>query len=720
MVALICVLSEVFVFNLEFWSSRGYQPITVEENDVTVGVGLQRVQDPHDPHAIVYKVIDLNTATIGYPQINQHVDNVYVPVTDVTTEAEVFSDPSHPNLETENRTMHDRRLDLRFEANDAGHRRTLKMPQVSVQGHVSQSQWIRLHLAGATTRFTIRVMSPVGATIHLGSLPVLNSPRPFIINPVRVSIYALMLLLTIVIPRIRRDWRVQAAGNTYLAYWVIAVFLGVAFTAGVTLATRPWQSLAMSSWAPDYEYQWMAQSLIKGRPTIDYPVAPALRDLTNPYDDKHRILTLRALGQSYLFDFAFFDNKYYSYFGVLPCVLFFVPYRLATGTNLAPWTVTLALTVIVAALAANMVRLAFRRWMPYAPLPLQAMAGFAGACAVQPSMALSFQSNTYAIPIASALALALGAVCLWISASMLPAASRAYWPMIIVGGVCSGLVIGCRPPMCAVIFLAPFILYPSIVERGGDRWFTLARSWIVNALAVGLPALAATLPFLWWNWIRFSGPFDFGADYQLTGTDVRATVEAGGAAKLPYMVWQGLLAPASSQDSFPFFKMVADNMDFGGWYQGYYGVEPRAGGMMFWVPLAWTSLALLSRRVRRAASLRIQVLICALMVLGVGMLGTEVVVAALAMRYLSDMAYMFVLAGVLGLAAWSAGESPAGADEDVGAGASNVAFRAGFALSVITVLLAVVATFQAGRVMELSYSNPQLFTMTEYAFAIFR
>lgn len=148
--------------------------------------------------------------------------------------------------------------------------------------------------------------------------------------------------------------------------------------------------------------------------------------------------------------------------------------------------------------------------------------------------------------------------------------------------------------------------------------------------------------------------------------------------------------------------------------------SPRAGGMMFCAPLAWTVLALLSRQVRRSTDLQIQVFICALLALGIGLLSVEVIVASLTMRYLSDMAYMFVLAGVLGLAAWSAGEESAIADEQAGASMSNVAFRAGFTLSVITVLLTVIATFQAGRVMELSYSNPQLFTMTEYAFAIFR
>lgn len=848
-VAVVLLLCEVFLFNLTYWQSRHYEPFIPDDSNTLVGTGLQRIDDPADPDGLVYKVVDNNNATIAYSQVARHVDNVYIPITDVTSELTAFSDPSHPNLHTTKYTLHNLRLNLRLEVNDGGHQRPMKLPQIGVQGQTPQSQWVRTQLYGETTKFQIRILADNDVIIHFRTLPQINVPRPFLLNPVRLAIYAFILVLTLLLPRLRRDWlaagtvadaglrggadattrgtvtrgtpglrgtaadllqgigghqgtgartlaqaaaAVGASIRTYRAYWWTVTILGVLFCAAVTLSARPWRILASSEWAPDYEYQWMAQALIDGHANIDYPVASAMHALDNVYDDKQRILTLRALGQTYLFDFAYYNGKYYSYFGVLPCVLFFVPYRLLTGGDLSPWKLNLVVGMALAALAVTMVRLAFRRWMPHAPLPLQAVVGFAGVCSVQPLMYLSFKSNVYSVPISCALAFALCAVCLWIRASLLDESSRAYWWLLALGGVCVGLALGCRPPVCAVAFLAPAILYPSIVARGrawiarhggaataaadattssrtatardgaapaatapaaasnasmtgGNPhagaarhhraqprrhadWGVLAGSWVTSGLAVALPALIVALPFLWWNAIRFDNPLDFGANYQLTGTDVAATAAAGGLAKLPYAIWQGLISPAAAQDTFPFLRVVTDTGDFGGTYQGFYGVEPRAGGMLFWVPMAWFMLAFLSRRVRRAAGRRLTVLGTTVLGLGLFVLFLDVIVASLTARYLSDMAYMFVLAGVIGLAAWSAGEEDliarAAGAESAGRSAvartSNVALRAGLVVAIATIVLAIASIYERGRVVELINTNPWLYTMTEKAFAIFK
>lgn len=882
-VAVVLALCEVFLFNLTYWQSRHYEPFIPDDSNTLIGTGLQRIDDPADPDGLVYKVVDNNNATIAYSQVARHVDNVYFPITDVTSELTAFEDPSHPNLHTTKYTLHNLRLNLRLEVNDGGHQRPMKLPQIGVQGQTPQSQWVRTQLYGETTKFQIRILADNDVIIHFRTLPQINVPRPFLLNPVRLAIYAFILVLTLLLPRLRRDWlaagtvadaglrggaaaaargtgtasstrggastadllrgigghqgtgartlaqaaaAVGASIRTYRAYWWIVTILGVLFCAAVTLSARPWRILASSEWAPDYEYQWMAQALIDGHANIDYPVASAMHALDNVYDDKQRILTLRALGQTYLFDFAYYNGKYYSYFGVLPCVLFFVPYRLLTGGDLSPWKLNLVVGMALAVLAVTMVRLAFRRWMPHAPLPLQAVVGFAGVCSVQPLMYLSFKSNVYSVPISCALAFALCAVCLWIRAALLDESSRAYWWLLALGGVCVGLALGCRPPVCAVAFLAPVILYPSIVARGrawiarhggaagagtgastadtpasartatardgaspitatahdgagaddavaarvtvardgvvvgtatartavssasmtgGNPhdgtarhhrahprrhadWGVLADSWVTSGLAVALPALIVALPFLWWNAIRFDNPLDFGANYQLTGTDVAATAAAGGLAKLPYAIWQGLISPAAAQDTFPFLRVVTDTGDFGGTYQGFYGVEPRAGGMLFWVPMAWFMLAFLSRRVRRAAGRRLTVLGTTVLGLGLFVLFLDVIVASLTARYLSDMAYMFVLAGVIGLAAWSAGEEDliarAAGAESAGRSAvartSNVALRAGLVVAIATIVLAIASIYERGRVVELINTNPWLYTMTEKAFAIFK
>lgn len=53
----------------------------------------------------------------------------------------------------------------------------------------------------------------------------------------------------------------------------------------------------------------------------------------NPYDYTARS-RIAENGATIYFDYAFYNGKYYSYFGVVPALLFFVPFRLLTGMAL--------------------------------------------------------------------------------------------------------------------------------------------------------------------------------------------------------------------------------------------------------------------------------------------------------------------------------------------------------------------------------------------------
>lgn len=708
---LACVLCEVFIFNLAFWNSQHYQPI---DSTVEIGAGLKQTGD------FTYTVTDPNTATMTFPNIDTHVDNVYIPLSDVTKGRSQMADPTVPSTQTVSTGTSNSLLSIRIETNDAGHTAAKLLPETSLNGNVPQSHWITMRLAGNSTVFSIHVTSPQGTTLHLTGNPQLNVRRPFIVNPIRIVAYLMIVIGALVAPRIRRNW-ISATDRETRAYWFAAGTLGVILVAAVTLVTRPWESLRTSTWPPDYEYQWIARSIISGHTWLDYPVSDTLQNMANPYDTDARNAAHRLSGESFLVDFAYFNGHYYSYFGVLPCVLFFVPHLLVTGSDLAPWKVVLVLGMVLAVLMVMLVRLLFARWGKDMPIVLQSLVALAAVCAVQPTMYLSFMSTIYAVPIVSGLVFVVGAVCLWLKASMMRP-GWAYWTLIAVGGVLIGLTIGCRPPMCIAIFLAPIILYRPIIRQGSqahgggdlrsgrESWQSMAGAWISNALAVGIPALFSTFPFLWWNKVRFGSFTEFGAVYQLTGHDMRVT--AGGIARFPYAIWQGLLSPASVQESFPFLKVVSNVAYFAGDYQGFYGVEPRAGGMFFWAPFTLLFFALLAKRIRRSIDGDAGVLAAVAIVMGVASLLIDISVATLTTRYLCDFGYLFAIGGVLGLIAWSRT-----AESD--AGERRIVHGFGASLSVLTVLLAIGSVFMMGRYSQLMDTNPEVFTMMRLAFSVF-
>lgn len=108
------------------------------------------------------------------------------------------------------------------------------------------------------------------------------------------------------------------------------------------------------------EYELMANSLIEGHLYLDYTPNKALDEMENPYDTQMR----RALGVHVHWDSAYYNGKYYMYFGVVPAVLVFVPYKLITGYSLASYHATQLFTALYLIGLFFLMRLISRSFFP--------------------------------------------------------------------------------------------------------------------------------------------------------------------------------------------------------------------------------------------------------------------------------------------------------------------------------------------------------------------
>lgn len=71
----------------------------------------------------------------------------------------------------------------------------------------------------------------------------------------------------------------------------------------------------------------LVDAFANGRLTLDRQVEQELLKLKNPYDWSERLEN----GTSYAWDHVMFEGKYYSYYGIAPVVLLFLPFHLITG-----------------------------------------------------------------------------------------------------------------------------------------------------------------------------------------------------------------------------------------------------------------------------------------------------------------------------------------------------------------------------------------------------
>ena len=132
----------------------------------------------------------------------------------------------------------------------------------------------------------------------------------------------------------------------------------------------------ISDWQNDSAAQYgaLAHSLLNGRLDLQRDPPAAMAEMQNPYDTAAR----QSAAPDALWDVAYYQGRYYVYFGIVPCLLFQLPFELLTGVpDLPPSLAMIVMAWLLILAVFGLVRQAAQRWFPSASaLP----AGCGGHC----------------------------------------------------------------------------------------------------------------------------------------------------------------------------------------------------------------------------------------------------------------------------------------------------------------------------------------------------
>ncbi|MFR4802239.1 MAG: cytochrome C oxidase Cbb3, partial [Eggerthellaceae bacterium] len=81
------------------------------------------------------------------------------------------------------------------------------------------------------------------------------------------------------------------------------------------------------------QYAELAKSMAHGKLYLEEEPPNWLQNMEDPYDRGARDQMVKETGENYLWDVAYYEGHYYVYFGVVPVVLFYLPFYLLTGAN---------------------------------------------------------------------------------------------------------------------------------------------------------------------------------------------------------------------------------------------------------------------------------------------------------------------------------------------------------------------------------------------------
>lgn len=303
------------------------------------------------------------------------------------------------------------------------------------------------------------------------------------------------------------------------------------------------------------QYAYLADALLHGRLWLDLPVPDALGQLPDPYDYQARKAAADDGANPIFWDHAFFEGRYYCYFGVVPALVLYVPFQLVTGqwlsTSAAVCVLGLGFIVCACLLIFRLARLFFRGQPPFGAVVL-ATCMFVGGSNIA---YLEFVSRFYSVPIIASLLVTCLGLWFWLGAKD-PAvrlwrgrsadAERLSGWRLAAGSLLMALNIGCRPQFMLACLLAFPIFWDEIARK---RTLLSASSWKLTLASLAPFAVVLALQG-WYNAARFGSPLTFGSQYNLTGFDM-TSYEQKPITTLVVLFWY-LLQPLHLEGYFPF------------------------------------------------------------------------------------------------------------------------------------------------------------------------
>ena len=425
---------------------------------------------------------------------------------------------------------------------------------------------------------------------------------------------------------------------------VLTIVFIVSFLATFHLNYNPdvFQGMKYSETVHHYhnadQFAYMGDALIHGRLDMDLPVPDELLALENPYNTQDRI----AMGSEDIplyWDHAYYEGKYYCYFGVIPIVMFYVPYELITGQYM-PTPLAIAIAGVLAIIAVCLLgrRIALR-YFPETATTLSIMVCCFVFFTASNFIYLAFVARFYSIPIVMSLFFTSLGLWFWLGSVRARDAGRhggseevVSIPLIAAGSFCMACNLGCRPQFILACLLAFPIFYRQIFKTRA----LFSKKGLGATIAAIVPFVVVFVPLLAYNYARFGSPFDLGSNYNLTGFDMTNYYQW---KKLTaWLIYSYLIQPIPFTDTFPYVATAMTEHPEYGWAPN----EPCFGGIFMLKPLLIAALlfpfCFKDLRKRHLFALMVMCLVFFVIVLIV-----DTRKAGITQRYFSDFAYYLAI-----------------------------------------------------------------------------
>lgn len=243
------------------------------------------------------------------------------------------------------------------------------------------------------------------------------------------------------------------------------------------------------------------EALINGQVELMVEPSEELKNMENPYDSTKR----DDEGVQYLYDVAYYNGKYYNYFGIAPILTSILPFRLLTGKYTHTYIFNMIYIFISIFSLYSLYKKFINRYIEKISVTNFNMGFF--ALLMASNILTLMRGAKYDIVVSCGIASIL--LSLNIILSLINSSKYKYIKLILLG-ITSALIVLSKPNLIIYYILILMFIYIYINKQK-------LKDKIIDISFILVPIGILAIFQMIINYLRFDNIFEFGAKYQLTG-----------------------------------------------------------------------------------------------------------------------------------------------------------------------------------------------------------
>ena len=602
---------EISLFNINFYTSKGNKEINLNSK-------LSEYENCEGYYTF------FTDETIELPQINEKIKNIHIKLNE-----------NNPSVITANILLTD-------EANQYYY----GTPERDIYLNVNKSQYININTAGNSEKMGLIFESEID-TVNIDSISI-NAERPFEISFLRIFCLVGILCLIYLFKPSSILYKKKLTAHEYSKNTLVTVLLclecaiviilGTINPTFMGIASKNYNSYKWDGNGIDFvrinysqhnQYDELAQAFLQGKTYIDNDDVPqSLIDMENPYDTIARSQQAKITGDSYRWDVAYFDGHYYVYFGIVPLLLMYLPFRMIFNAPFPSAVGIMAFALVFSIGVFKLLDLICKKKFKNVSVGTYLLTAltFVNCCGMT---FLVKRPDFYSVPIMTSMAFIIWGIYLWFKGLN---TDKKKISNFFLGSLCMALSVGCRPQSVLICGVAlPLFLGYFFKDK-----FIFKKQGIKELVTLAIPFVVVASGIMYYNYIRFSSPFDFGSAYNLTTNDVTRRGFSLGRTGLGIFTY--LFQTPAFNATFPFIQEVSIETN----YIGKTISENCFGGLITSLPLLWFGFALPKVK-STLKEKKLSIFTLTLFLIGFALVIADTQAGGLLQRYYSDFGYIFFL-----------------------------------------------------------------------------